>query len=441
MFLFALALAVAGGASRADQLGQPIVRGVAIIAMAIVIGARRSLAYDRIRPILILLGLAALLCLLQLVPLPPALWYSLGGRGDFTALSTTLGLPEVWRSLSLTPDATINALFSLIVPLAVAIIVAAFTPEQLRALLPGLVVFISISAVIGLIQFGSGDWNNPLLNETLGEAAGVFANRNHQSLFLAVGILLLPAWAVRLDWRIKWTRTAVAVILMPFFILMVLATGSRAGLVLAGLALLLNLWVCADTIQVFMTTSRKSRTRTTTIAVACMLLVTGLALFATRTRALDRLFASDAVEDFRFRVFPTVQALVREYLPWGSGLGSFDTVFRAAEPLSLLRTAYFNHAHNDFAEVALEAGLPGIALIVGAVIWVASRAAVTQRTNNRRFRRYGRIGVSIIMLVLLASVVDYPARVPICMALLVIAAVWLHPDVAMSDSPAKRHPA
>lgn len=435
----ALALAVAGGASRADQLGQPIVRGAAIVAIAIVLIARCPLAWGRIRPILILLGLIALLCVLQLVPLPPALWYGLGGRGDFAVLSTTLGLPEVWRPLSLTPDATINALFSLIVPLATAILLAALTPEQLRMLLPGLVAFIGVSAVIGLIQFGSGEWSNPLLNETLGEAAGMFANRNHQSLFLAVGILLLPAWAMRRDWSAQWMRTAIAVALVPFFLLMVLATGSRTGLVLAAIALLLDLWICADTIRGFMTASRKSRSWTIAIAAAGVALVAALALLSTRTRTLDRLFASDAMEDFRFRAFATVQALVGEYLPWGAGLGSFDTVFRAAEPLSLLRTTYFNHAHNDFAEVALETGLPGIALIVGAVIWVAMRAAASQRTDDRRLRRYARTGVSIIVLMLVASVVDYPARVPICMALLVIAAAWLHPDIARPDSARNRH--
>lgn len=432
LLLIAVTLALAGGASRAELPGQPIVRGVAILAMIVVLVTRQPLAWGRVRPILIVLGLAALICALQLVPLPPSLWYALGGRADFATLSAGLGFAEIWRPLSLTPDATINALFSLIVPCGVAIVVAALNVEQVRALLPGLIAFVAVSAAIGLVQLGSSSWSNPLLNETLGEAAGVFANRNHQALLLAIGLLLLPPWAMRFDWRTHWMRTVIAIALVPFFVLMILATGSRAGLVLAAVALLLNLWISFDMVARF---ARRSKALLALVVVGGPTALAGLILVASRTRTIDRLFTSDALEDFRFHAFPTVKALIGDYFPWGAGLGAFDTVFRAAEPLELLKPTYFNHAHNDFAEVALEAGLPGVALIIGAVVWVVSRAAAAQSARDHRWRRQARTGVGIIVLILIASAVDYPARVPIYMAMLVVAAALLHRSF---DTPAPR---
>lgn len=432
LLMLALALALGGGASRADQLGQPIVRATAVIAVAIVIIARLPLLWDRVRPVLLLLAGAAIICLVQLVPLPPTLWHALGGRNDFATLSNELGFPEVWRPLSIVPDATINALFSLIVPAAFAIVIAALTTRQIRLLLPAMIAFAGMSAVIGLVQLG-GEWSNPMLNETLGEAAGMFANRNHQALLLAIGLLLLPPWAMYQNWRMAWMRTVTAAVLMPFFVLMVLATGSRAGLVLAGIALLLSSWICSDVIGGFAVRSKATAAATMALVAGGIGTLAGLVWLSTRTRTLDRLFATDAMEDFRFRAFPTVRELVETYFPWGSGLGSFDTVFRAAEPLALLKPTYFNHAHNDFAEVSLEAGLPGILLLIGAIAWVASRAAAAQRSRDRRWSRQARTGVGIIVLVLVASAIDYPARVPIYMALLVIAASWLYREIVAPE--------
>ena len=56
------------------------------------------------------------------------------------------------------------------------------------------------------------------------------------------------------------------------------------------------------------------------------------------------------------------------YLPFGAGLGAFDTVFRSVEPLAELDPTYFNQAHNEYLETWLEAGWSGIALIIAGVV-------------------------------------------------------------------------
>ena len=424
LVVLALGLALAGGASREDQLGQPIVRGFAIVAVMIVVLARTKISWDRVRPALILLSTCALLCAIQLVPLPPAVWHALGGRDNFVVLSTEFKMREVWRPLSLVPDATMNALFSLIVPFATAIVVAGLTPNQLRRLVPWVIGFVVLSAGIGLLQLVGIEWTNPLQNALQGDSAGVFANRNHQALLLAIGLLLLPSWAIPRNWRMRWPRTIAAIGLLPLFVLMVFATGSRAGLVLAALALLFNAWICADAFAGIMDRSKKVNALFLGGGIAVFLSVAALVVSSSRNLALVRIGTTNGAEDFRFKAFPVVQNLIGKFFPWGSGMGSFDSVYRAVEPVSLLRPTYFNHAHNDFAEIVLEAGVPGAMLLIGAIVWIAFRAGAAQRSPDSRWARQARAGVGIIVLVAVASFVDYPARVPIYMALLVIASCW-----------------
>src|SRR5690606_13261800 len=108
-----------------------------------------------------------------------------------------------------------------------------------------------------------------------------------------------------------------------------------------------------------------------------------------------------------------------------SGLGAFDPVYRIHEPDELLNTAYFNHAHNDFLEVVLDAGLAGLLLLGGAILWFLGKSLKAWRGDTSR-TILPRLGSSILLLILIASITDYPARTPMIMAVVIIAAIWLN---------------
>lgn len=112
------------------------------------------------------------------------------------------------------------------------------------------------------------------------------------------------------------------------------------------------------------------------------------------------------------------------YFPFGSGVGSFAEVYQVAEKAAQLRDDYVNHAHNDYLEIIMTAGLPGLAfLIVLLVLYLigAYRALVRKDLSNE-IRQYRLLGYAAIFLVLLASVVDYPLRVPAIACLMVFVA-------------------
>jgi O-antigen ligase len=141
--------------------------------------------------------------------------------------------------------------------------------------------------------------------------------------------------------------------------------------------------------------------------------------------SINRLFANDPGQDMRSRGLPTVLSMITDYFPFGSGLGGFDPIFRIHEPFELLKPTYFNHAHNDFLEIAIDAGLPGLALLLAALCWWGWASVRAWRTGSGSDAMLARLGSAMLLLVLLASIFDYPARTPAIMSLVAIAGVWL----------------
>ena len=130
-----------------------------------------------------------------------------------------------------------------------------------------------------------------------------------------------------------------------------------------------------------------------------------------------------------------------DFLPWGSGFGSFDTVFFQYEPRDALSTMYLNHAHNDWLQFVIEGGLPAALLLCAAGVWFAVRAAALWR-GRRQVNAPLRLGMlAVIVLVAVASAVDYPLRVPVMMVLAAFSAALLVDEETVAPIPrGKREP-
>lgn len=419
-----LILWISGGASRADVIGQVVTRSAAwAILIAFILFAQRPLLRPVAPVAFFVLGSVALVAL-QLIPLPPSIWTALPGRQLLEQAAIVTGQDQPWRPLSISPGATVNALSSLIVAVLALVLAAAISrAEQWRVavLLLGLTI---ASCLLGLLQFSGGHFDHPLINDIPGSVSASFANRNHFALFAAFGCVLAPAWAFREGHRTHW-RAPVALLLLPLFALIILATGSRTGMLVGGVGLALGLFNVRRTIASELRRLPK-RLSMTLIVVSLVLLLTAVTLSVTLGRAvsLDRALSMEIGEDLRRQALPTVVAMTQLYFPFGSGVGTFDPVYRIHEPTELLNTAYFNHAHNDLLEVVLDAGLAGMLLLGGAILWWLWKSVDVWRSKDPN-RLLARVGSAILLLTLIASVTDYPARTPMIMAIVVIAAVWL----------------
>lgn len=417
-------LLVAGGASRGDALGQAIVRGLSWASLVILALAGRRPRPEEAWPVAILLIAAIVLALAQLIPLPPSIWSMLPGRAPFLEAATLSGQPQPWRPWSIVPDATVNAASSLVVPAATLILLMEIDPEE-RARLPGLLLcLVLVSTVVGLLQLSGAAPNNPFINDTPGVIGGSFANRNHFALFLALGCLLVPGW-VFLDGRRPSWRAPAGLGLLLLFTLMVLATGSRAGIGTGIVALVAALAVAWNDLgRMLRRAPRWVRPTLLAGIVGLVIAFVGISVAADRAASVSRVFAVDPGQDMRGRGLPTVLAMIADYFPWGSGLGGFDPVFRLHEPFALLKPTYFNHAHDDFLEVALDAGVPGLMLLVAGLLWWGWASVRAWRGSGTR-PMLPRLGSAIVLLVILGSIFDYPARTPMMMAVLMVAVSWL----------------
>lgn len=427
MVLFVILL-VAGGASRADALGQIVVRTAAWGAVIIVVLFARApgaAARRQGRPVALLLAAAAALATLQLVPLPPALWQALPGRALLTEAAAASGQPQPWRPWSIVPGATLNALSSLIVPAAVLVLLTGLEADERRRLPGFLLGLVTASTLLGLLQVSGATFDNPLLNDTVGEVGGSFANRNHFALFLALGCLLAPAWAFWDGAGSRW-RSLAALGLVVLFVLTILATGSRAGLLLgvlaAGLGLILARQGAGKALRRY---PRWMLVLLVAGAVAVVAAFVAISIAADRAAAVQRALTVDAGQDIRSRALPTVLEMIRLYFPMGSGLGGFDPLFRVHEPFGLLKLTYFNHAHDDVLEIILQTGIFGLLLLLSAVLWWAWASVSAWRSDAVAGGISRKLGSGWLLLVLIASLFDYAARTPMIMAMITVAGVWL----------------
>ncbi|MEH3158273.1 MAG: O-antigen ligase family protein [Sphingomonas taxi] len=423
-----IVLLVAGGASRSDVWGQVLVRLTAFVALAVVFLFADRRMIHRSGAVPWLLGAVVILPLIQLLPLPFELWRTLPGRDAVLQTLPDYAQGGLWRPLSLSPGDTVNAAFSLVVPVAVFALLSWLRPTERRLLPFALLTLVVLSMTIGLLQFTGLNVEQRLINYST-DIRGTFANRNHFALFLSLGCLVTPYAALSDSRSRRWLGIA-AVGLLLLLALTVLASGSRMGLVLTVIAIGTGTLAMRERLA----RMARRRLRPGQIAlIAGVALVAGSVLLASvylnRATSIQRLSGADVGQDMRVRALPTVMAMVRTYMPVGSGLGSFDPVFRMHEPFELLKPTYFNRVHDDILEVALDAGVPGILVMVAAALWWARaswrvwrRHTATRPTDSIAL---ARIGSAAIALTVLASIVDYPARTPIIMAVVVVAAAML----------------
>lgn len=425
---------VAGGASRPDAAGQAVVRSGAwlCIVLAMLFG---RLQWSGRWPAALWFFVAILaLPLLQLIPLPPGVWSTLSGHAFLGDAATVSGQHQPWRPIAIVPGATWNAVFSLVVPIAV-LLLAMQASEQERAWVPAvLLVLVACSAIVGLLQFSGAGFNNPFVNDTPGQVSGSFANRNHFALFMAMGCVLAPAWAFRCGRRPHW-RGPVALGLVLLFTLTILASGSRAGMILGvmalGMALLLTLRPLRRELR------RYPRWVAPTLLVAVVATIVGFVLLsvaADRAASISRAITIEGDEDMRTRGLPTVLAMIRTYFPIGTGFGGFDPMFRIHEPDALLKLTYFNHAHNDFLEITLDGGVLGVLVMAAVLLWWGMASIRAWRMDDDGLAP--RLGSALLLLVFVASAFDYPARMPMMMATIALAALWLGEGRKLSPRPA-----
>jgi O-antigen ligase len=117
--------------------------------------------------------------------------------------------------------------------------------------------------------------------------------------------------------------------------------------------------------------------------------------------------ASGAVQS-REQILATTSKAIADFMPLGSGLGSFVKVYRLYESPDAVTNEYVIHAHNDYVELALELGVAGVILILLFLGWWISQClAVWRKGEGGPWARAASIASAAV---LVHSLVDFPLR-------------------------------
>ncbi|VVT02186.1 O-antigen ligase family protein [Erythrobacter sp. EC-HK427] len=341
--------------------------------------------------------------LLQLLPLPPALWQALPGRG---AVAESFALAELgarWFPLSLDPMRTLVAFCGTLAPATIIILGSALPREDKLALAHTLLWGCVAAFALGAMQLLSGNAIGLLYAERPRADVfyATFANRNSTALLFVTALTLLAAlpWPRHVLCRWAWGGAG------ALFAVAVVLTQSRSGMALLALPVLV---LALRLILAKRMTGRPLAPIAALLlgagvlgAGAMALTVSGESRLAT---SLDRFAggASDRPEMWEDSVYAA-----RFYAPVGSGMGTFDEVFQLHESLEHVSPRKAGRAHSDWLEIAIEGGVPALLIALGWLLWIA-RASLRGGSPQGTWLRLGAgAGLAAIAL---QSLLDYPLR-------------------------------
>ena len=436
--LLMAALAACGGASRLDEDQQAMVRLLSLLAVLATLWPLDFAPLRRHAATVAAAAAIVALPLLQLTPLPPALWAALPGHvlyADIAAATGTIG----WRPLTLTPDLTRNTLLALLPGFAAGLSSLYLDQQQRVHLYETIVGLAVISAVWGLAQANSGGTAYHLYHASNADTApGLFANRNHQAALLACALPLAGVLGgLRSHGRNRTPALLATAGIMLLLMLGLAATASRMGLVLGAVGMV-------GAVAGFRASGApiwRWSARGLAIGLSGIALVSVVALAIDRSGVLGRIGGAGLASDTRMAALPALLRMARQFWPTGAGFGAFASIYPQFEPTTALSTIFLNQAHDDALQLVIEGGLPALLLLLAFLAWWLWRA--TGLIIGQLRGTPAPLGVAAMVvtaILMLSSLVDYPLRTPWLSAIFAIACIEMH-RTAVARSLARRRSA
>jgi len=366
-----------------------------------------------------------LVVVVQVIPLPSGLVETLSPARAADLRTVTQG---AWATLSVYPRDTTLSLVKVLAYLSAFVLAAhLFDSRQgLSTLLRALILLGCFEAGYGIVQYLTG-WQKIFTytkKSGLGEASGTFINRNHFAGFLELVLPFVLAsafysfqvWAGRRGSfgmrRATGDRSSgIHQFLFYLFLLIVMVVAvifsrSRAGI----LATLFTIILMAALAQL------RTGSKAWLLGVLAFFgSVLGYGLWIGLGPVLAR-FEGIGEPGYlqiegRFAIWKDTLRLIHDFPLTGSGLGTFDLVFRQYQTTSV--NFLVDHAHNDFLEFASDTGLPGASLLFLPILYLLGRMALSFLDDPHSYRRAVTLGcIGSTTALLLHSVTDFNLQIP-----------------------------
>jgi len=386
--------------------------------------------------VLMALALVAIWIQLQSLPLHSGLvqWLSPGAAEVHASAlqGSTLSLERFASRVNLGLTLTYLQLFALTLLLV-------NSRERVRLLLAAIVMCGVFQASYGTFLTLSGAQFDYLFFKEVnsGSATGTYINRNHLAgyleMSLALGIGLMMANLARRrhvhrNWRDS-TRRTLELLLSEKVRLRIYLTVMVIGLVMTRSRMGNSAFFISLTLGAlyWMVVSRRL-TRGTVLLFASLLVIDIWVVgnFFGIERVVQRLEQTTLAGEQRDEVSFDSLAAIGDYPVTGAGAGSFYSIFPMYQRGEV--ELYYDHAHNDYAEFAVELGLPATLLLGAGVLVSLGVALLAQRRRHDRLMKGLGLGAGMgILALLIHSSTDFNLQIPANAALFMVllALAWI----------------
>lgn len=420
--LLVLAVLIGGGGSR-YALSNLLIQIAAIAAISFYYRAAWSKWTEWPRGLKILAAATIALPLLHLIPLPSGMWQTLPGRGLAAEARDIVAMGDGWFPLTLDRSRTVLAFAALLPPLAVLLLMPkATTGQSLIRLILALAVANLVLGGFQIVINANLPYGYPVLER--GRLYGFFANHNTSGLFFVIALCLLTGANLRFG-QSKASSAQVELALKAglaiALVVGVILTQSRSSNAL--MALVLAGWLVTAVRRRWADGGAIKRWY---LLVPAALVALVIALVWGNNRVRQTIDRFGDLDDQRYSIWSDTLVAIDHFFPVGSGMGSFDEVFQNFESLETLVPAMARRAHNDYLEIGLEAGLFGLALVAGWLLWLG---VTWWRRRRGPAAQQNNAVVLALTSIAAQSCVDYPLRneAILCVAAALIGILVMQP--------------
>jgi O-antigen ligase len=353
-------------------------------------------------------------------------------RSEAESLAGVVGADPLAAPLSLAPFPTLAGLWLWLAAIALFSIafVAARSPRGAKRLALSLLLLGGASGALGVEGWAESLASTYGKTGEVVRAAGSFGNPNHYAAFQGMLFLVSLGWLldhrmIRLSPRVDpdevWKERAASMMGGLGILLLVLGlllSLSRAGIACAAFGTLV--FVLLTSGRERLPGGRRNSRR------ALWLLLLGLAVFAIwigieplvgRFADLDEQWKREGT---RVQVWRDSLPAIADFWSTGSGLSSFryvGSIYR-----SFGGTIFYSWAHNDYLQLGVELGVPGLLLLLWLAISIARSAARARAWLARdRGLSFLHAGLSsAVVAIALHSAFDFGLHLPANLALLAV---------------------
>lgn len=371
--------------------------------------------------------------LFQIIPLPVALVKiispnSYNFRESFSAQLSS----QKFMSISLIPSHTFREGLELLSYVLLGfLILMTVNKKQIKRIYYVLISMGVFQAFYGMFELYS---KNPRILfykkiYSLDSVTGTFVNRNHFSgyvemiLPLAMGLIVARVDVfsmVGMSWREKFLRLSekgLAVNLMVVFGILAMSLAivfskSRSGVFLLLYTFVLFLGLSA----LFYRNFKGRKQRVNNILKFIFFALIGISFYVGVDFTLDRFSMDNILMEKRPEFWEKTVQIFADYPLFGSGLGTFPSIYPGLESLGTPLNIY--HAHNDYLEYLAELGILGMGMLLGGLLIMVIKAFMIWRTRrHREIKGLALGGFVALICLLLHSITDFNMHIPANMLL------------------------